>query len=83
VNRNTKPLSKARPSSGYHSDIDALKATLGQDKEKTRRFNAEIPASLHAAIKKRAIDEGLHMNELAAKVFNEYLSKRVDEQKKL
>jgi len=83
---NGKPnaLSKARPSNGYHSDIDSLKATMvAEEKHKMRRFNVDIPASLHSAIKKRAVDEGIPMNELAAKVFTEYLSMRANEEMKL
>lgn len=79
MSKKPDPLSKVRPGRGYHSDINALKETLGQAQEKTKRFNAEIPVSLHAALKKRAIDEGLHLNELAVKIFSEYLSKRNNE----
>ena len=79
MSRKPDPLSKARPSRGYHSDINSLKETLGQDSEATKRFNAEIPAKLHAALKKRAIDEGVHLNALAVKIFSEYLSKRNNE----
>jgi hypothetical protein len=75
MKKRASPLSKARPGSGYHKDIGTLKAELGQGAKITKRFNAEIPASLHDAIKKRAIDEGLHLNELAVKLFTEYLNK--------
>jgi predicted HicB family RNase H-like nuclease len=75
MSRKPSPLSKIRPGGGYHKDIDALKAEIGQREKKTKRFNAEIPASLHAALKKRAIDEGMHLNELAVRIFEEYLSK--------
>jgi predicted DNA binding CopG/RHH family protein len=79
MSKKPNPLSKIRPGSGYHKDIETLKAEMGQEEKKTKRFNAEIPASLHAAIKKRAIDEGLPMNELAVKIFTEYLSRGIRE----
>jgi hypothetical protein len=75
MSRKPSPLSKLRPGGGYHKDIDALKVEIGQEKKKTKRFNAEIPANLHAALKKRAIDEGMHLSELAVRIFEEYLSK--------
>jgi predicted HicB family RNase H-like nuclease len=43
--------------------------------EKTQRFNVDIPASLHRRIKIQATTEGLKLNELAVKLFEDYLSK--------
>jgi len=40
-----------------------------------KRFNADIPAELHTALKIQAAKEGIKLNELASKAFNEYLSK--------
>lgn len=46
-----------------------------QEKEKTQRFNVDIPLSLHRDIKIQAVKEGITLNTLAARLFNEYLSK--------
>jgi predicted HicB family RNase H-like nuclease len=46
-----------------------------QEKEKTQRFNVDIPVSLHRNIKIQAVKEGITLNVLAARLFNEYLSK--------
>ncbi|MFI3218428.1 MAG: toxin-antitoxin system HicB family antitoxin [Methylococcales bacterium] len=43
---------------------------------KTQRFNVDIPESLHNNIKIQAIREGLKLNTLAIKVFEEYLNKK-------
>jgi len=40
-----------------------------------KRFNADIPAELHTALKIQAAKDGIKLNELAIKAFNEYLSK--------
>ena len=42
-------------------------------KVKLQRFNVDIPESLHSAIKIQAIKEGIKLNTLALKVFEEYL----------
>ena len=41
---------------------------------KFRRFNVDIPEELHRKVKMKATGEGLKLNELAVKLFNEYLS---------
>ncbi|MEI6746753.1 MAG: toxin-antitoxin system HicB family antitoxin [Methylococcaceae bacterium] len=46
-----------------------------QEKEKTQRFNVDIPVSLHRDIKIQAVKEGITLNVLAARLFNDYLSK--------
>lgn len=61
--------------SGYHKDIDDLKAKVVESKESTKRFNVEIPEEMHRKLKAKAAQEGLKLNELAMKLFNEYLSK--------
>jgi predicted HicB family RNase H-like nuclease len=43
--------------------------------EKTQRFNVDIPVSLHRKIKIQAVQEGVKLNELAIRLFEEYLSK--------
>ena len=42
-------------------------------KVKLQRFNVDIPESLLTAIKIQAIKEGIKLNTLAIKVFEEYL----------
>lgn len=44
-------------------------------KVKTQRFNADIPDTLHKAIKIQATKEGIKLNALAIRIFEEYLSK--------
>lgn len=46
-----------------------------KEKEKTQRFNVDIPVSLHRDIKIQAVKEGVTLNILAARLFSEYLSK--------
>lgn len=48
---------------------------IAEHKEKTQRFNVDIPVSLHRDIKIQAVKEGITLNTLAARLFNEYLSK--------
>ena len=40
-----------------------------------KRFNVDIPETLHRDIKIQAAKEGIALNELTARLFNEYLSK--------
>jgi predicted HicB family RNase H-like nuclease len=44
-------------------------------KEKTQRFNVDIPLSLHKEMKIKATKEGVKLNALAIRIFEEYLSK--------
>ena len=44
-------------------------------KVKTQRFNVDIPESLHKGIKIQATKEGIKLNTLAIRIFEEYLSK--------
>ena len=44
-------------------------------KVKTQRFNVDIPDTLHKAIKIQATKEGIKLNALAIRIFEEYLSK--------
>lgn len=46
-----------------------------QEKEKTQRFNVDIPISLHRDMKIQAVKEGITLNVLAARLFSEYLSR--------
>jgi predicted HicB family RNase H-like nuclease len=44
-------------------------------KVKTQRFNVDIPDTLHKAIKIQATKEGIKLNALAIRIFEEYLNK--------
>jgi predicted HicB family RNase H-like nuclease len=44
-------------------------------KVKMQRFNVDIPAELHRAMKIQATQEGLKLNELTIKIFQAYLGK--------
>ncbi|GFO72792.1 hypothetical protein BJAS_P3292 [Bathymodiolus japonicus methanotrophic gill symbiont] len=50
--------------------------------EKTKRFNVDIPTSLHRRIKIQAEIEGLKLNQLAVKLLEDYLSKNSNDQMK-
>jgi predicted HicB family RNase H-like nuclease len=43
-------------------------------KVKTQRFNVDIPDSLHKEMKIQAAKEGIKLNALAIRIFEEYLS---------
>lgn len=42
---------------------------------KTQRFNVDIPETLHKAIKIQAVQEGVKLNTLTIRIFEEYLNK--------
>ena len=44
-------------------------------KVKTQRFNVDIPEALHKEMKIQATKEGIKLNALAIRIFQEYLSK--------
>jgi len=48
-------------------------------KPKMQRFNVDLPEDLHRRMKARAATEGVKMNALTAKIFEEYLSKHSNE----
>jgi len=52
--------------------IDDVQAV---DKVKMQRFNVDIPETLHRKIKVQAAKEGVKLNVLAARLFENYLSK--------
>jgi len=65
---------------GYHKGFNELKARISgenitSEKEPSKRFNVEIPEEMHRRLKAKAAEHGLKLNELAIKLFNEYLSK--------
>jgi len=68
-------LTSGRPSQKEKS-IEAVREDII---EKTERLNVEMPTSLKRDFKIRAAQEGLKLNELTIKVFNEYLSKNINE----
>lgn len=43
-------------------------------KVRTQRFNVDIPESLHKEMKIQAAKEGIKLNALAIRIFEEYLS---------
>lgn len=57
--------------------IEAVQEVEEQPKPrpKVQRFNVDIPVELHRQMKARAAQEGVKLNELAIKIFTEYLSK--------
>jgi predicted HicB family RNase H-like nuclease len=48
-------------------------------KIKTQRFNVDLPVELHRQLKAKASSEGVKLNELATRLFTEYLSKHSKE----
>lgn len=71
-------LSSGKPSNRTQKElaIEAVK-NIGNEPEKTKmhRFNVDIPEALHRQMKIKAVQEGVTLNVLATKIFNEYLSK--------
>ncbi len=57
----------------YHRDIDTLKKSISG--EGTKRFNVNMPESLHRKLRIRVANEGTTLSELAIRLFKEYLSK--------
>ncbi len=57
--------------------IEAVQQVDGAlvQKVKTQRFNVDIPVSLHKEMKIQAVKEGIKLNALAIRIFEEYLSK--------
>jgi len=68
-------LSAKRPSQNKSQKQKSIDAVQDIEPEKTQRFNADIPVSLHRDIKIQAIKEGVKLNSLTIRLFNEYLSK--------
>lgn len=55
--------------------LEAMQEIEAQETVKMHRFNVDIPEVLHRKIKIQATKEGLKLNSLAIKIFNDYLSK--------
>ncbi len=57
----------------YHRDIDTLKKSISG--EETKRFNVNMPESLHRELRVKVAKDGTTLSELAIRLFKEYLSK--------
>jgi len=70
-------LAAGRPSSNKTQKEKAIESVQeAEPKEvKMQRFNVDIPEELHRKIKIQAVKEGMKLNGLTIKIFNEYLSK--------
>ncbi|WP_353573016.1 hypothetical protein [Candidatus Albibeggiatoa sp. nov. BB20] len=69
-------LQAKRPQSTKQKSIEAVMDISDEVAlEKTKRLNANVPASLHAAIKMQAIREETDMQQLIIKMAQEYLGK--------
>lgn len=71
-------LKAGKPTTAKERAIEAVKSTDDAPttaKPKMKRFNVDIPETLHRDIKIQAAKEGIALNELTARLFNEYLSK--------
>jgi predicted HicB family RNase H-like nuclease len=71
-------LAAGKPSTKKSLKDLAIESVQKEDdapKPNMQRFNADIPATLHRALKMQAAKEGIALNVLAARLFEEYLSK--------
>jgi predicted HicB family RNase H-like nuclease len=71
-------LKAGKPTTAKERAIAAVKHTddvTDTPKPNVKRFNADIPETLHRDMKSQAAKEGIALNELTARLFNEYLSK--------
>ncbi len=71
-------LKAGKPTTAKELAIEAVKQTddmIETSKPKTKRFNVDIPETLHRDIKIQATKEGIALNELTIRLFEEYLSK--------
>lgn len=71
-------LKSGRPSTAKtqkEKALEAMQEVEAQEPIKMQRFNVDLPEELHRKIKIQAVKEGLKINGLAMKIFNEYLSK--------
>lgn len=78
-------LKAGKPTTAKSQKELAMEAVKNTDdaqeaiKVKMQRFNVDIPETLHRAIKMQAVKEGIKLNVLTAKLFEEYLSKVLKE----
>jgi predicted HicB family RNase H-like nuclease len=71
-------LKAGKPTTAKDRAIAAVKQTdpaPESSKAKTKRFNVDMSEDLHRRIKAQAANEGISLNELTSRLFNEYLSK--------
>lgn len=71
-------LKAGKPTTAKDRAIAAVKETdptPEQSKAKLKRFNVDMPEELHRKIKAQAAKEGVSLNELTSRLFNEYLNK--------
>lgn len=71
-------LKPNRPTTNKTQKEKSLESVIeidANDPVKMKRFNVDIPEVLHRDIKVQAAREGIKLNDLAIRLFNEYLSK--------
>ena len=71
-------LKAGKPTTAKERALIAVKETdpaPEQGKAKQKRFNVDMPEDLHRQIKAQAANEGISLNELTSRLFNEYLRK--------
>lgn len=71
-------LKSGKPTTAKERAIEAVKSiddVPDTAKPKMKRFNVDIPETLHRDIKIQAAKESTALNELTARLFNDYLSK--------
>jgi predicted HicB family RNase H-like nuclease len=75
-------LQAGKPSNKTQKElaIEAVQEDIqNKSKPKMHRFNVDIPETLHREMKIRAVKEGVTLNILAAKLFEDYLNKNTNE----
>lgn len=74
-------LKPGRPSSNKTQKEKALESVKEIENKdvKMQRFNVDIPETLHRKMKIQAVKEGVKLNSLTINIFNEYLSKNINE----
>lgn len=71
-------LKAGKPTTAKDRAIAAVKETESApepSKAKLKRFNVDMSEELHRKIKAQAAKEGVSLNELTSRLFNEYLNK--------
>jgi len=71
-------LKAGKPTTAKERALIAVKETEPTpepSREKLKRFNVDMTEDLHRRIKAQAAKEGIGLNELTSRLFNEYLSK--------
>ena len=74
-------LKSGRPSTNQTSKEKALEAMKDIETPdiKMQRFNVDLPDALHRKMKMQAAKEGIKLNNLTIKIFNEYLGNQSNE----